>query len=58
MVSLIMWFILHIERENKDYKEYRDIDCREVYSYNVLFEDAFDSDKYAIPDVLDRIRHV
>ncbi|XP_022853335.1 uncharacterized protein LOC111374832 [Olea europaea var. sylvestris] len=35
-------------QENKDYREFRDKDCREVYSYKVLLEDAYDSDKYAI----------
>lgn len=39
---------MHIEHENKEYKEFRDKDYREVYSYNVLFGDAFDSDKYAV----------
>lgn len=33
---------------NKDYKESRDKGYREIYSYKVLFGDAFDSDKYAI----------
>ncbi|CAA2983344.1 Hypothetical predicted protein [Olea europaea subsp. europaea] len=36
------------EWENKDYKELRDKDYREVYNYKVLFEDAYDSDKYAV----------
>lgn len=35
-------------KENKDFKEYMDKDCREVYNYKVLFGDAFDNDKYAV----------
>lgn len=47
-------------KENKDYKEYIDKDRRDVYSYNVLFGDAFDSNKcvVTIPDMPDRIHHV
>ncbi|XP_022890509.1 uncharacterized protein LOC111405725 [Olea europaea var. sylvestris] len=35
-------------KENKDYKEFKGKDCREVYSLKVLFEDAYDNDKYAV----------
>ncbi|CAA2960653.1 Hypothetical predicted protein [Olea europaea subsp. europaea] len=41
-----VWFILLQER--KEYKEYKDKDCRELYRYKVLFNDVFDCDKYAV----------
>ncbi|CAA2995196.1 Hypothetical predicted protein [Olea europaea subsp. europaea] len=34
--------------ERKEYKEYKDKDCHELYRYKVLFRDVFDVDKYAI----------
>ncbi|CAA3023578.1 Hypothetical predicted protein [Olea europaea subsp. europaea] len=34
--------------KRKEYKEYKDKDCREVYRYKVLFRDVFDCDKYAV----------
>ncbi|CAA3016683.1 Hypothetical predicted protein [Olea europaea subsp. europaea] len=39
---------MNVYQENKDCREFRDKDCREVYSYKVLFGDAYDNDKYAI----------
>ncbi|XP_022887605.1 uncharacterized protein LOC111403359 [Olea europaea var. sylvestris] len=35
-------------KENKDYKEFKGKDCKEVYSLKVLFGDAYDNDKYAV----------
>ncbi|CAA3033388.1 Hypothetical predicted protein [Olea europaea subsp. europaea] len=40
--------MMNVYQENKDYREFRDKDCSEVYSYKVLFGDAYDSDKYAV----------
>lgn len=37
-----------LAQENKDYKEFNDKDCREVYGYKALFGDAFFSDKYVV----------
>ncbi|CAA3003313.1 Hypothetical predicted protein [Olea europaea subsp. europaea] len=41
-------FMMNVYQENKDYREFRDKGCREVYSYKVLFGDAYDSDKYTV----------
>ncbi|CAA2981183.1 Hypothetical predicted protein [Olea europaea subsp. europaea] len=42
----LVWFVLLQER--KEYKEYKDKDCRKLYRYKVLFGDVFNYDKYAV----------
>lgn len=37
-----------MQQENKEYKDFKDKDCREVYGYKDLFGDAFDNEKYAV----------
>ncbi|CAA2992363.1 Hypothetical predicted protein [Olea europaea subsp. europaea] len=44
-VNLVYFVLL---QEKKEYKEYKDNDCRELYRYKVLFGDVFDCDKYAV----------
>lgn len=41
------FFFFHFEQENKEYREFKEKDCREIYAYQVLFGDAFDNEKYA-----------
>lgn len=42
------FFFSHLAQENKDYKDFKGEDCREVYSYKALFRDVSDNEKYAI----------
>lgn len=44
---IVHFFFFHYEQENKEYREFKDKDCRETYAYQLLFVDAFDSEKYA-----------
>lgn len=55
-VPICFW---RLQQENKEYKDFKNKDFREIYSYKVLFGDAFDSKKYAVtPTKLCRTRFV